>query len=114
MDSTAGTVPAPGPSAASTKPAFGSTDLSLMFMAMIWGVNYVVVKFATGVLPALSFNAIRVFIAAIILVSIVSIRNEAWPDRKHTLGLIGLGVLGNGIYQILFIQGVSRTRAGDA
>src|SRR3954470_8706837 len=114
MESTAGTAPAPGPSAASTKPAFGVTDLSLILMAMIWGVNYVVVKFATGVLQPLSFKAIRVGIAAIILVSFVAIRNEGWPDRKHTLGLIALGVLGNGVYQILFIQGVSRTRAGDA
>jgi drug/metabolite transporter (DMT)-like permease len=114
MDSTAGTAPAPGPSAASTKPAFGLTDISLIFMAMIWGVNYVVVKFATTVLPALSFNAIRVIIAAIILVCVVVVRGDGWPTRRQSLGLIALGVLGNGIYQILFIQGVSRTRAGDA
>jgi drug/metabolite transporter (DMT)-like permease len=114
MESTAGTAPAPGPSAASTKPAFGLTDLSLVFMAMIWGVNYVVVKFGTTVLPALSFNAVRVVIAAVILVCVVAIRNDGWPDRRRSLALVALGVLGNGVYQVLFIQGVLRTRAGDA
>src|SRR3954471_21209559 len=100
MESTAGSAPAPGPSAATPKPAFGLTDLSLIFMAAIWGVNYVVVKFATGVLPALSFNATRVVAAAVILVGIVAIRRNGWPARRESLGLIALGVLGNGIYQI--------------
>jgi drug/metabolite transporter (DMT)-like permease len=90
------------------------TDASLFLMALIWGVNFVVVKFATGVLPPLPFNAVRVSLAALTLVLIGALRSQPWPNRKTTLALLGLGVLGNGVYQMLFINGVARTRAGDA
>ena len=30
------------------------------------------------------------------------------------LGMLALGVLGNGLYQILWVEGMARTRASDA
>jgi len=113
MREIAGRSPVPG-RPASSGPAVWLTDASLFLMAMIWGVNFVVVKFATGVLPPLAFNAMRVSLAAAVHMIIASVRSTPWPDRPRTLALLGLGVLGNGLYQVLFISGVSRTRAGDA
>ena len=107
-------VSAPGPSAGSPRPGVWLTDVTLILMALIWGVNFVVLKFATGLLPPLAFNAVRVTLAAIALMIIAACGRSPWPSRSQTLSLLGLGVLGNGIYQMFFIQGVAHTRASDA
>lgn len=110
----AGDPPTPGHSTETSGPGVWLTDVSLFLMALIWGVNFVVVKFATTVLPPLSFNAVRVALAAVTLLLIASLGKRPWPDRRRAFALMGLGVLGNGIYQVFFIRGVSLTRAGDA
>jgi drug/metabolite transporter (DMT)-like permease len=114
MSELSGESTAPGRSTVSSGPGFWLVDASLFLMALIWGVNFVVVKFATGVLPPLPFNAVRVTMAAVTLMIIGAMRDHPWPDRRRTLALLALGVLGNGIYQMFFINGVSLTRAGDA
>lgn len=114
MSELAGEITAPGRPTTPSGPGVWLTDASLFLMALIWGVNFVVVKFATGVLPPLPFNAVRVSLAAVTLMLIASFGSKPWPDRRRTLVLLALGVLGNGIYQMFFINGVSLTRAGDA
>jgi len=114
MSELAGDTTAPGRPTTPSGPGFWLVDASLFLMAMIWGVNFVVVKFATGVFPPLPFNAVRVTLAAVTLMIIASLGEKPWPDRKRTLALLGLGVLGNGVYQMFFINGVTLTRAGDA
>ena len=114
MEKVAGDASTPGQPAQPAGPGVWLTDASLFLMAMIWGVNFVVVKYATGVLPLLPFNAVRVTLAAVTLLLIGSLGATPWPDRKRVFALLALGVLGNGIYQMLFINGVARTRAGDA
>lgn len=114
MHKPAGEASAPGQPAPSPGPGVWLTDASLFLMALIWGVNFVVVKFATDVLPPMPFNAVRVSLAAVTLMIIASLRDKPWPDRKRTLMLLALGVLGNGVYQMLFINGLALTRAGDA
>lgn len=114
MEMKAGDATTPGQSTATSGPGVWLTDVSLFLMAAIWGVNFVVVKYATGVLPLLPFNAVRVTMAALILLLIASLGRTPWPDRRTIMMLLGLGVLGNGIYQMLFINGIARTRAGDA
>jgi drug/metabolite transporter (DMT)-like permease len=90
------------------------TDAALLGMALLWGVNYVVVKFATGVVPPLAFNALRVLLASAVLLALSAAGDGRWPGRRTIPALFGLGLLGNGVYQVLFIEGVARTRAGDA
>jgi drug/metabolite transporter (DMT)-like permease len=114
MSELAGESIAPGRPVRASGPGVWLTDLSLFCMAAIWGVNFVVVKFATGVLQPLAFNAVRVSLAAVTLVVVGSISGKPWPHRRHALALLGLGVLGNGLYQVFFINGVALTRAGDA
>src|SRR5690349_15235285 len=91
-----------------------ATDLLLLCMALIWGVNYAVVKFGAGQVAPLVFNGARVLLASIVLVGIVTLGAQAWPRGRTLFALLGLGVLGNGLYQYLFIEGIARTRAGDA
>ena len=97
-----------------TRPGVSTTDLLLVLMAFIWGVNVAVVKYGTIHLPPLAYNGVRVSIAAIALFAIGASLRERWPARRDVLALLMLGTLGNGLYQLFFIQGVAHTRAGNA
>src|ERR1043166_1187561 len=55
----------PGREEHQSRPGVWLTDLSLLAMALIWAVNFSVVKFATGLLHPLAFNAVRVSFAAV-------------------------------------------------
>ena len=90
------------------------TDLLLLCMALIWGLNFIVVKFATGVFAPLAFTIMRVILAMVVLWSIFLARRLPLPSRRDLLIMLALGVLGNGLYQILWVEGVARTRASDA
>ncbi|CAN5174790.1 EamA family transporter [soil metagenome] len=90
------------------------TDLLLLCMALIWGLNFIVVKFATSVFAPLAFNSARVFVAVIVLWSIFLVRRLPLPSRREILIMLVLGALGNGLYQILWVEGMARTRASDA
>ena len=105
----------------STRPSFGATDLSLLLMALIWGVNYTSVKFGASIIDPLAFNGVRVTLAAVALVIIAQVatrffalESSGWPNKRDVIALLLLGTLGNGLYQILFVEGIARTRAGDA
>ena len=91
----------------------GVTDLLLVAMALIWGVNFSVVKFGTEVVPPLAFNAARMLLASLALGGMV-LATRRRVSRADLTALLLLGVLGNGVYQYLFVQGVALTRAGNA
>src|SRR5258708_39392448 len=87
------------------------TDLLLLCMALLWGFNFIVVKFATGVFAPLAFTSSRIFLALVVLWAIVLGRGAPLPKRSDILRMLMLGVLGNGFYQILWVEGMARTRA---
>jgi drug/metabolite transporter (DMT)-like permease len=116
--STSAATPAAAPATpvAGGRHAFGATDIGLLVMAAIWGINFTVVKAGIAAMPALAFNGIRVVLAAVVL-QLVAFAVAGWrtfPSRRDALALLAMGVMGNGIYQLLFISGLSRTRAGIA
>ncbi len=96
------------------KLAFGKTDALLLLMALIWGVNFSVVKFGTTVFTPLAFTGLRVMLAAAVLLVISAARKAPWPHRNEILALMGLGMIGNGLYQIFFVEGIARTNVGNA
>jgi len=83
-------------------------------VALIWGVNFPIVKFGTSLVDPLAYNGIRVALAAVLLTVIVTIGRAPFPARRTIGALLALGVLGNGVYQLLFVEGIARTRASDA
>ena len=83
-------------------------------MATIWAVNFSVIKYATQVLSPLAFTGLRVTIAASLLLAIAFAQRRPRPSWRDIMSLIMLGVIGNGIYQILFVEGLARTRVGNA
>src|SRR5712675_840197 len=94
--------------------SFGLTDVLLLTMAAIWGVNFVVVKYATHIFSPVAFTGLRVGTAAAFLVAFAYARGGFALSRHDVLRLLLLGVLGNGLYQLFFVHGVARTRAGNA
>ncbi|WP_353268367.1 EamA family transporter [Gemmatimonas sp.] len=101
------------PSPAATQ-GFGMTDAGLVLMATIWGVNYSVVKTGLQAMTPLSFTAVRMVSAAAVLFLIARVVKNTWPSRRDTMHLLVFGLIGNGVYQLLFISGMARTRAGVA
>jgi drug/metabolite transporter (DMT)-like permease len=117
-----GPAAAPGSAAASVTPTAAPpapparvtlTDGLLVGMALIWGVNFSVVKYGTQVVPALAFNGARMVLASLALTALALARGRR-IGRRDLVALLLLGVLGNGLYQLLFVQGVALTRAGNA
>ena len=102
------------PGHATTGAGVWLTDIALVLMALIWGINFSIVKFGTTLVAPLAYNGLRVMIAAIILMTIVVATKAPLPPRRIILSLLGLGVLGNGIYQFFFVEGIALTRASDA
>ncbi|MFI5239784.1 MAG: DMT family transporter [Gemmatimonadales bacterium] len=94
--------------------SFGVTDVLLLLMATIWGVNYSAVKYAGRAFGPLTFTWMRVLIAMIMLLGAVILQRRKLPSRSDVLRLLALGALGNGLYQLLFVFGVARTRVGSA
>jgi drug/metabolite transporter (DMT)-like permease len=94
--------------------SLGVTDLLLFTMAVIWGINFVVVKYATHIFNPIAFTGLRVGVAALFLVLVALARGDITLPRRDVIGLLLLGVIGNALYQLFFVLGISRTRAGNA
>ncbi len=90
------------------------TDGLLALMTLIWGVNYIVIKAALEVFSPLSFNAVRFVLAAVSVAAFAWAAGARRPPARQLLQLSLLGVLGNTVYQWCYIEGMARTRAGNA
>lgn len=107
---------APARSAAATPPRAGltGTDGLLALMTLIWGVNYIVIKAAFEVFSPLSFNAVRFALAAVSVAAFAWAVGARRPPGRQLVRLGLLGVVGNTLYQWCYIEGMARTRAGNA
>jgi drug/metabolite transporter (DMT)-like permease len=93
---------------------FTRLDAWLLLMTFFWGSNFTVVKAAIRELPGPAFNGLRMVLASIIFMAVISrreglarslrlVRREDWP------GIAALSLVGHGLYQVLFLGGVART-----
>lgn len=103
------------PRAAAAPVGFTRTDALLALMVTIWGVNFIVVKAA---LPAfnspLTFNAVRFSLASLAVFALARARGAPRPPSVLLPRVVAMALLGNTVYQLLFIEGVAHTRAGNA
>ncbi|MCX8103379.1 MAG: DMT family transporter [Candidatus Bipolaricaulota bacterium] len=90
-----------------------TATLMLLAVVCIWGANFIVIKSAFQEMPPLAFNAVRMTLAALLLglVWMVREREKKMPWRDW-LGLLGAGLLGNTLYQLLFAIGLDWTTSG--
>ncbi len=92
-----------------------STDLGLLVLVLIWGINFSVIKVSLAEIPPLAFNALRFPLACALLAVLLRLRGPLpWPAKGDLARLIVLGLLGNVAYQFFFIFGINATRAGNA
>ena len=84
-------------------------------MILIWGANYSLVKFTLRDLSPLVFTTLRFLLASAVLWGFA--RAGGHPvrvNRLHWPAVIGLGLVGTTVYQVLFIYGIDWTLAGNA
>lgn len=91
-----------------------ATDVGLLALAAIWGVNFSVVKAVLDHLDPLALNALRFPLAALVLAAVMLRRGAGRPEAGDLFPLVALGVLGNVVYQMGFILGIDATLAGNA
>lgn len=92
-----------------------TTDLGLLLIVLIWGVNFSVLKVLLREFEPLALNALRFPMAAVALWILVRrLDGSSKPDPEDLLRIITLGLLGNVAYQLCFIFGVDSTFAGNA
>lgn len=91
------------------------TDAALLFVAVIWALNFSVVKIALQEIDPFSFNAMRYMLAATLLVIAAKRKGYTLKVRKeHFWKLVGIGLVGNLVYQMLFIVGIDFTYSANA
>ena len=100
--------------AASTR-AYRLAELGVLATVLIWSANFVLVKGAIGVLAPLTFTGARFAVAALTLLAILRWRQGGIsPPSGQLRGLLLLGLLGFGGYQVLWTVGLTGISAGDS
>ncbi|HBQ60243.1 MAG TPA: EamA/RhaT family transporter, partial [Balneolaceae bacterium] len=90
-------------------------DLSLILVAIIWALNFSIVKVSLREMDPYSFNALRFIFATALLSYAAHKRGFSLKVKKeHFWKLVAIGILGNVFYQLFFIIGVNYTYAANA
>lgn len=91
------------------------THLLLFSMVFVWGANFSVLKIAFRTFSPLAFNVIRFVLATILLIGILRWHRQPLSiARADRWRVTVLGVIGHGVYQAFFVQGLARTTAANA
>lgn len=88
--------------------------LLLVLMVVIWGANYSLIKVVLRELPPPVFNALRLLIASGVFLILLALTARTRPTRREWLQLAGLGLYGQFLYQLFFLNGMSRTSVANA
>ncbi len=88
-------------------------DGLLLALVVIWGVNFSVLKVGLDTVPPQVFNGVRMALAAGVFVVLLAAQRRLRWQRGDGWRIVGLGLLGHGGYQILFIEGLNHTAAGN-
>ena len=99
------------------RPSLRAYPVESMLMAavVIWAANYPVSKYGLSGLGVFVFNGLRFIVASVFLV-LLFLRRFRWMPVAGTdwMPLIGLGILGNVVYQAAFVTGLNLTTSGNA
>lgn len=90
-------------------------DLSLLGVAIIWGVNIPLMKLGLEGVERFAFNAVRLLLSTLILV-LLALRESPFAGTRPRgfWGAVALyAVIASGVYQWTFILGVTRTASGN-
>jgi drug/metabolite transporter (DMT)-like permease len=94
--------------------SFGWIDIALLGMIVIWGVNFTVVKSALTEIRPLAYNALRFSGASLFTLLLAWIvERDLHIARRDWAYVFLLSLIGNFFYEILYIHGLARSRAGN-
>jgi drug/metabolite transporter (DMT)-like permease len=99
------------------QPAFGLTrlDFGLIIAMMLWGGNFVVSKAATDVIPPMPYNALRFTVATLTMFVLLRfMRVNLYVPRREWWPIVLASIIGNTLYQPLFMNGLHETSASNA
>ena len=88
--------------------------LLLVLMVVIWGANYSLIKVVLRELPPPVFNALRLLVASGVFRILLAFMARTRPTRRDWIQLAGLGLYGQFLYQLFFLNGMSRTSVANA
>jgi drug/metabolite transporter (DMT)-like permease len=87
----------------------------MLLVCLIWGFNFSITKSAFDQIPPLPFTAIRFAISSLLLwVVLRVVEGPAKLPPGAMRRLILLGLVGNTLYQLFFMLGLSRTTASNS
>ncbi len=90
-------------------------ELFAIVAAILWGLNYQLVKMILSSVPDGQFLLIRFVSTVIILAVLLAVMGEGFTaGREDRLRIVLLGLLGVGVYNIFWTYGVHRTTASNA
>lgn len=93
---------------------FGLADVLAVTLALIWGLNYPLVKQVMTELSPMSFNGLRFIGASLFLLIALRVMGEDWSVRRSDLPrMLALGLIGITLYQVGFIYGLQRSTASN-
>ena len=90
-------------------------DLALLTIIVIWAANFSIVKLSLETITPAAFNAIRFSAATAIVLLATKVAGDNLRIEKHDLVRLALaGLMGTTVYQLLFINGIALTTAGNS
>lgn len=92
-----------------------AVEASLLLTAIVWGLNFPVLKVALHELNPMVVNAVRFPLAALVVAVLLRAQGRRLiPRHRDWPQVVALGVLGHFTYQLCFVYGLSWTLAGNA
>lgn len=90
-------------------------DLRLIFVAIVWGINFSIVKFALTDFHPLSFTVVRFFLGSLFLLALMRVNREPFGiERSDRFPIVRLGLVGIALYNIFFMFGLKHTTASNS
>jgi drug/metabolite transporter (DMT)-like permease len=90
-------------------------EVLILIVVVIWAFNYPISKYGITGLDIYVFNSVRFVVAAGILGTAMFLRSRWTPlDHADWTALVRAGFVGNVLYQVAFIVGLSMTTAGNS
>ena len=95
-------------------------------MTVIWGGNYSLIKSALADIPPLAFNGVRLALASVLFLAGIRFTGTAVfrgsadtrprprLSRRDWLGIVALAIVGQCVYQLLFISALARTSVANS
>jgi drug/metabolite transporter (DMT)-like permease len=97
-------------------PASFWPDISLLGVALIWGINIPIMKIGLEQVDVFVFNAVRLVISAIVLAGFAVRERRAGVLPQPGLAkrqIVIYAIVVSGLYQLLFLVGIAKTTSGN-